>query len=65
VQALRQTFEAYAKEYCFLGLLLSAYLVVCWSYHLTIYTAWGLGSYLVLQLLGPILLNPHITSVIY
>jgi hypothetical protein len=64
-QALKQTIKCYAKEYIFMSILFSSYLYFVIFYKLGFYLSWSVLSYTISHLIGPIILNPYITSLNY
>jgi hypothetical protein len=61
-RALGITLYTYCWQYLLVGTLLAGWTYAVITYHLPLYNAWGLMSYGSAVLLGPILLNPYITS---
>lgn len=61
-QALRDTIFGYKWEYLLYCSTLVGYSVCVWYYHIGMYRGWALMSYMIGHIVGPVLLNPRITS---
>jgi hypothetical protein len=65
-KALTVTLKCFAKEYVFMTLLFAGYLTCSILFNtLSFYNSWSVLSYTSAHILGPILLNPYITSLNY
>lgn len=60
--ALKQTLQAYKKEYILFSILTLGYSYALYQSQIGMYRGWAVISYSAGHLLGPILLNPHIMS---
>jgi hypothetical protein len=64
-QALRETLVGYKWEYAAYCSMLIAYSICMWMFNIGLYRSWCVMSFTCGHILGPILLNPHITAMAY
>jgi hypothetical protein len=62
---MRETLVGYKWEYLVYTSMLVGYSICIWNFNIDLYRAWCVMSFTCGHLLGPILLNPHITSLSY
>ena len=65
IRALYETLSGYRYEYILYITLLGGYSFCIWYYDVGLYRGWAVMSYCVGHIMGPILLNPSITSLAY
>lgn len=64
-QALRETLVGYKWEYAAYCSMLVGYSICMWMFNIGLYRSWCVMSFICGHILGPILLNPHITAMAY